>query len=487
MALTDGQKMALDDLIRKHFNELANVDRFTTATLKELAEELNFNITPTSFRSALNRVVGRQSDYTLHSVGNKPVSYRLIEEKWKLNGKIFKEKSVLHFINEKEKYGDVTYDFATQKWSVSLENVLKSMQNYSWIWYIFAHTELWVECEWMFNYTKNLDDIYDIIRHLNKDDYKSCPDGYIKFLQETGTEFDFSSLKEYVTRQKYGTIGYNLLNSGINENDIKWLVDNSLIKSFLKCLTYNVKSGYLFDSREVYQLLDYWRQASTVADKIVLIDENKSLRVNIEMLRDIIEKGKNEVLARQLQKLNFINGLRRNNLIVIVPQNQEEKRDEGRQQNNCVGHYYDDSILRGENYIYFIRKVDTPKKSYVTCRFNKNYEETVEFRAVNNNRVTDQEVYYFIKLIDKRIKEQLAQQQKRRVSRLFLCRTACARSLRKPSEFTIIPHRKNFIKRKIKKFLLKIILKFVHFARLTFIKIFIIIYSESETKQTKER
>lgn len=409
MALTDGQKMVLDNLIREHFDELANADCFTTATLRALAEGLNFNIAPASFRSAVDRVVGRQSDYTLYRVGDKPVSYRLIEEKWKLTGKIFKDKNVLHFVNEKEKYGDVTYDFATQEWSVSLENVLKSMPTYSWIWYILTHTEWWVECEWMFNYTKNLDVIYNIVRHLDKDDYKACPDGYIKFLQETGTEFDFSSLKEYVTRQKYGTIGYNLLNSGINENDIKWLVDNSLIKSFLKCLTYNVKSGYLFDSRQVHQLLNCWRQASTVADKIVPIDENKSLQVNIEMLGDIIEKERNEALARQLQKLNFINGLRRNNLIVIVPQSQEEKRDEGRQQNNCVGHYYDNSILRGENYIYFIRKVDTPKKSYVTCRFNKDYEETVEFRAVNNNNVTDEEVYDFIKLIDKRIKEQLAQ------------------------------------------------------------------------------
>lgn len=409
MALTNGQKRELDKLIKEHFNELVNADRFTTATLRELAEELNFNIAPASFRSALDRVVGRQSDYILYSAETKPVSYRLIEEKWKLTGEIFKDKSVLHFVNAKENYGDVTYDFATQKWSVSLEAVLKSMRNYSYMWYLLAHPEWWTKCEWMFNYTKSLEVIYDIIRHLNEDDYKACPDGYIKFLQETGTEFDSSSLKEYITRQKYGTIGYNLLESGIDVNDVKWLVDNNLIKSFLKCLTYNVKSGHLFDSRRVYNFLEYWRQASIIAEEIVPIDENKSLRVNIEMLKGIIEKEKNEALARQLQKLNFINGLRRNNLVVIVPQSQEEKRDEGRQQNNCVGHYYDDSILRGENYIYFIRKADTPNKSYVTCRFNKSYGETTEFRAVNNRNVTDQEVYDFIKLIDNRIREQLNQ------------------------------------------------------------------------------
>lgn len=407
MALTDWQKETLDNLIQEHFNELASADRFTTATLRKLAEELDFNIAPASFRSALDRVVGRQNDYMLCSADTKPVSYRLVEEKWKLTGEIFKDKSVLHFVNAKENYGDVTYDFATQKWSVSLEAVLRSMHNYTYMWYLLAHTEWWAEYEWMFNYTKNLEVIYDIIHRLNRDDYKACPDGYIKFLQETGTEFNSSSLKEYIMRQKYGTIGYNLLYSGINESDVKWLVENNLIKSFLKCLTYNIKSGHLFDTGKIYRLLDYWRQASNIVDEIIPIDENKSLEVNIKMLEDIAEKEKNEALARQLQKLNFINGLRRNNLVVIVPQNQEEKRDEGRQQNNCVGHYYDESILRGENYIYFIRKADTPTKSYVTCRFNKDYRKTTEFRAVNNRSVTDQEVYDFIKLIDNRIREQL--------------------------------------------------------------------------------
>ena len=75
MALTDWQKKALDNLIKEHFSELVNADRFTTATLKELAEELNFNIAPASFRSALDRVVSRQSDYILHSADTKPVSH----------------------------------------------------------------------------------------------------------------------------------------------------------------------------------------------------------------------------------------------------------------------------------------------------------------------------------------------------------------------------------------------------------------------------
>ena len=407
MALTDWQKETLDTLIQEHFNELANADRFTTATLRKLAEELNFNIAPASFRSALDRVVSKQSDYMLCSAGTKPVYYRLIEEKWKLTGAIVKDKSVLHFVNAKEKYGDITYDFATQKWSVPLETILKSMHNYSYLWYLLSYTDSWTECEWMFNYTNNLGVIYDITHRLNKEDYKTCPDGYIKFLQETGTDFNASSLAEYITRQRYGTIGYNLLNSRLPKNDVKWLVDNNLMKSLMKCLTYNVKSGHLFDYRGVHQFLEYWSEANNIANEIVPIDENKSLQVNTEMLKDIIEKGKNEALARQLQKLNFINGLRRNNLVVIVPQNQEEKRDEGRQQNNCVGHYYDESILRGENYIYFIRKADTPNKSYVTCRFNNDYEKTTEFRAVNNRDVTDREVYDFIKLIDKRIREQL--------------------------------------------------------------------------------
>ena len=71
--------------------------------------------------------------------------------------------------------------------------------------------------------------------------------------------------------------------------------------------------------------------------------------------------------------------------IIKVPQSIDDLVDEGQQQNNCVGYYYNDNIVDNKDLIYFIRKKDKPKKSYVTCRYNINRRETVEHRYVNNH------------------------------------------------------------------------------------------------------
>ena len=78
----------------------------------------------------------------------------------------------------------------------------------------------------------------------------------------------------------------------------------------------------------------------------------------------------------------------------IVPTTLEELVDEGKQQHNCVGSYYNDSMSRGEDFIYFIRKKDEPKKSYITCRFNVERNETKEARYKFNDgdiRMEDKE------------------------------------------------------------------------------------------------
>ena len=108
-----------------------------------------------------------------------------------------------------------------------------------------------------------------------------------------------------------------------------------------------------------------------------------------------------------MQKLNFINGLEFDDYIVIVPQTIEDKADEGKQQNNCVGYYYDDSIIKGENLIYFLRKKNKPNKSYITCRYNIPAEKTTEHRRKNNIDVYNETELGILKKIDKIIKEKL--------------------------------------------------------------------------------
>ena len=135
-----------------------------------------------------------------------------------------------------------------------------------------------------------------------------------------------------------------------------------------------------------------------------LTDENKKLlNINRTVSQNyrIIEQQKfvnDEAFENTLRRLNFINGKCFDNYIVVVPQNVMDLVNEGFQQNNCVGHYYNDSIKEGDNYIFFLRKKDKPEKSYITCRYSVDSKEVVEARYKNNRNIdsADEEIVYYI-------------------------------------------------------------------------------------------
>ena len=136
-------------------------------------------------------------------------------------------------------------------------------------------------------------------------------------------------------------------------------------------------------------------------------DFNRGLKKNSDNLYNLKSEKEDEILAKRLQRLNFINGLQIEGFTVVVPQNQADKQDEGRMQNNCVGYYYDESIRRGENLIYFLRRSTDVKHSYITCRYNVDMRKTTEYRRVNNLPVTDSKEVEIIKRISDIIKEGL--------------------------------------------------------------------------------
>lgn len=80
--------------------------------------------------------------------------------------------------------------------------------------------------------------------------------------------------------------------------------------------------------------------------------------------------------------------------------------DEGKQQNNCVGSFYNDNILCGRDYIYFIRRKDNPKKSVATARYNVNAGKTIELKEKNNKEPHEQ-FWTFAKEIDELINNYL--------------------------------------------------------------------------------
>lgn len=136
-----------------------------------------------------------------------------------------------------------------------------------------------------------------------------------------------------------------------------------------------------------------------------LLNTNRSIERNLEIIREYRDKKEKEIFIKNLTKINFINQFTKGNYIV-VPQKLDDLIDEGKQQNNCVGSFYNDNILCGRDYIYFIRRKDNPKKSVATARYNVNAGKTIELKEKNNKEPHEQ-FWTFAKEIDELINNYL--------------------------------------------------------------------------------
>lgn len=121
-----------------------------------------------------------------------------------------------------------------------------------------------------------------------------------------------------------------------------------------------------------------------------LLDTNRSVKRNLEIIKEYQEKKEQEAFIKNLTKINFINQFTKGNYIVVVPQKLDDLIDEGKQQNNCVGSFYNDDIICGRDYIYFIRRKDNPNKSVATARYHVENKKTVELREKNNKEAHEQ-------------------------------------------------------------------------------------------------
>ena len=164
------------------------------------------------------------------------------------------------------------------------------------------------------------------------------------------------------------------------------LLDTSTLLKLLRIVKYttfhsdNPKAVYSRLSELIRYLTIY-----NISDE--LLDTNRTVFQNYENYHFYNMKEEKNMLSLKLKQLNFMNGKCFDDYIVVVPQTYEDLVDEGKQQNNCVGHYYNESILGGENLILFIRHSNSPKKSYITCRYNIKKQDIVEYRYKNNQDV----------------------------------------------------------------------------------------------------
>lgn len=329
------------------------------------------------------------------------------------NRDFVKDKNLLKF----GCFDGLTYDFIKKEFNMDYEKVFINYRcGYS---DFFSRSFIsFLDYEWLFNYFSNMDMLLNfassICGYLDREALNKMPQSLGKELKE-GKELTDDLFFDCYCYDLYGKnfkVLERIWGRMPNSNDmdiIKKSMEILPVDKASKILKNSFYNGDDFDwscVRGIYRdIVELIKKGIDTEEIKKYIDDNRDFEHNKESLKELKDREKNEKLAKQLQKLNFINNMQYKNLTVVVPQNQTEKVAEGKMQNNCVGYYYDDSIINGRNFIYFIRKTDNVNHSYITCRYNMIDNETVEYRAFNNDCVRDNTAITFISMIDKVIKE----------------------------------------------------------------------------------
>lgn len=356
-----------------------NIDFFEDISIQKLARILSNNFTQ----------INLKSPYRYRNTNN------LI-----MTGNIEKIKNILKI--ELNDGNFLEYDFNTGEMSknLNLYDNIKTLKENSLI-NVFMHNKL-RKIEWLYNYpellSNNLCD-YDAY------DLEECPKGYINWLIKNNEMITGGSVREYKNELKYSAIPFNILKN--IEERYKSEEMLPICDDLFKNVNFKKVLKNSFEKMELSILEDFIELLRNIIDTKRndykdYIDTNRTIKDNIVNMQLL----KWENLCANLKRMNFINGLEIDKYIIVVPQTIEDLILEGKNQNNCVGHYYNNSIEKGENLIYFIRNKEHKEKSLITCRYNIKSKKTVEYRTKNNNSTT-KEQDTIIKSIDKIIKENL--------------------------------------------------------------------------------
>ena len=251
--------------------------------------------------------------------------------------------------------------------------------------------------------------VLDLVQYLS-DAPSECPKGYIKWVQDNNLKISRSTLEEYKiymsSKQWSNSVreAYDEIRNRLYESQRMFFLratieQKGIITKILKSTKKEFSWAPESDMRNFFNIIssfDNWEN---------YVDTNRGFTYNVQLLKDIRDKERNEKIIENQKKIKQIETLSNDTYTIIVPVTMEEFTDEGKQQNNCVGHYYHNSIAKGDNLIYFIRKTANPKHSYITNRYNvTGYKpRTVETRTVNNNSNNDKDALDLIEKIDKMI------------------------------------------------------------------------------------
>lgn len=254
-----------------------------------------------------------------------------------------------------------------------------------------------------------------------------CPKGFVKWLKEKNYSPVGERLREFLMEQAEKNLtkedreliallsdetrtgapfaydAYNFKSTFGSWNDKKRISFRQMLKSSVKklnfCLRDDIRNFFRYATRQSLfsgiPCPDNWEE---------YVDTNRDFAYNIEILQTICHKTiepdmiKTEDIGREITNLS------NDQFVIIVPSKLEDFIDEGKQQHNCVGSHYNKKVAEGEDFIYFIRKADSPEKSYITNRYNKYWEKTTETRKTCNAVNDDEDAKLLIMAIDRELR-----------------------------------------------------------------------------------
>ena len=403
MKLTREEKNALLNAIIK----LLKANENSVYTSNEILESLEYElISPTVLTNILKAYINDMYENANIIVkGTKPYRYGYIDTNRIIVIDSFKKDKNLLVFSNADNSKTISYDFNTHQISENDYIIRYANKKLKELFSMFQHHEI---KEWLFSYTDLIENYSDMIS-INFD----CPKGYINFLKEHNLTINQETYIKYIMFNKlHGNLRavdmyYKFMHRimALNNTKFNYFLNNfTFIEKLNKSYIVSAKNFEIYSNiiRDMKDILDY---AYALKD-LTIIDTNRGINYNFKLYSMAYGERQNTLLNNNLKRLNFLNGLTFNDYVIVVPQRLSDLQNEGKQQNNCVGYYYNNSIKRGENLIYFMRKIDNPKKSVVTCRYNIDDNSTVEHKTFNNSW-TDNEQEEIISKIDEIIRKNL--------------------------------------------------------------------------------
>lgn len=411
MALTKYEKSALDKVVKEVImDKIKDVKKIEIYDLiDDITEKmLDFNIVLTrpsqSISYSLERI--KPTLITCGFIVRRSTIFNIEDDSvyiYSFN-KTKKDKNKLYFGTSNKHF---YYDFITQEFSFGNKECLFESDT---IKKYFQIVKQLLKYEWLFNYMTSVYEFESLLVDFDEEEYEKMPPNfYNNVIAPNGGRFEVEELKKYLFYLKYGkysTFYYALCEKCSNNKAIKYFENNNLLPTMLKIYKTSMLTAPFIDEWTYAGLMTHFYNLVRNGYKVEL-DGNRDIKYNLSTIEAIENEEKNNILAKNLQQLNFINNYKKDNLEIIVPQSIEDLVNEGKMQNNCVGHYYNNFVMEGRCLLYFIRLADNINKSYITCRYDLKSRKTVECRYKNNKVVTSKYDTNFIQEIDKQIRQNL--------------------------------------------------------------------------------